>query len=98
MIKTELGDPDGEEIKIDKRGLKKQELDRLALSELQKRKFDGYKGNITGFGAPYCKHNEIAVIQDPEYPEREGAYMIDTVRTTFGMNGFRRQIDLGIKA
>jgi hypothetical protein len=98
VIKTEVGDPEGEEFKLDKRGLNKEALDKLALSELQKRKFDGYKGTLTGFGEPYPKHNDIAVIQDPEYPEREGAYMIDTVKTTFGMSGFRLQLELGIKA
>lgn len=97
VIRTEVGDPEGEEIKLDKRGLDKAALDRLALSELQQKHFDGYKGTITGFGEPFPKHNDVAAIQDPEYPEREGSYMIDGVKTTFGMSGFRRQIELGIK-
>lgn len=90
-------DPEGEEIKIEKRGLTKAALDKLALAELNKRKFDGYKGSFTAFGLPKAKHNEIAVIQSPEYPERDGAYMIDTVKQTYGINGYRRVIELGVK-
>ena len=97
VIKTEVGDPDGEEIKLDKRGLTKEALDKLALAELQKRKFDGYKGGLTSFGVPKAKHNDIAVIQSPDYPERNGAFMIDSVKQTFGMGGYRRQLELGIK-
>lgn len=97
VINTEVGDFDGEEIKIDKRGMAITELQKLAEAELQKRKFDGYKGSFTAFGVPYIKHNEVAVLQSPEYPERDGAYIVDAVKTTLGMGGFRRVIDLGIK-
>jgi len=71
-------------------------LDKIALNELQKRRFNGYKGSITSFGTTRCRHNEIAVIRDIEYPEREGAYMIDAVKVPFGMNEFRGGITIGI--
>ena len=97
VIKTEIGDPEGEEIKVDKRGLTKTALDRLALAELQKRKFDGYKGSLTSFGVPQAKHNDIGIVQSPEYPERNGAYVIDSVKINFNMSGYRRIVELGIK-
>lgn len=97
VINTEVGDVDGEEIKLDKRGLKISALTALANAELQKRKFDGFKGSITGFGEPKPRHNDIAVIQSPEYPERTGEYVIDGVKIIFGITGYRHVIDLGIK-
>lgn len=96
VIRTEYGDPEGEVITLDKRGLSKDALDNLAKAELQKRQFNGYKGSLTGFGFPRAKHNDIAVVQSPEYPERDGAYMIDAVKQNWGMDGYRRMADLGI--
>ncbi|MGJ1352397.1 hypothetical protein ACR79P_08520 [Sphingobacterium spiritivorum] len=97
VIRTEVGDAEGEEIKLDKKGMTITELNRLAQSELTRLQYDGYKGTITGFGIPYAEHNDIAVIQSPEYPERDGAYMIDEVVKTFDTSGYRRKITLGVK-
>ena len=97
VLRTEVGDPEGEQISIDKKGMEQKAIQRLAESELNRLQFDGYKGSITGFGRPLARHNDIAVVMSPEYPERDGEYMIDEVKTTFGMGGFRRQLSLGVK-
>lgn len=98
VIRVQVGDADGEEVKLDdKKNLKESDLQKLANTALQQRKFDGYKGSITGFGIPKARHNHIAVIQSPEYPERNGDYVIDGVKITFGINGYRRELELGIK-
>lgn len=98
VLRTEVGDPEGEQIDIgNKRGMDQGAIQRLAESELNRLQFDGYKGSIIGFGKPLARHNDIAVVMSPEYPERDGAYMIDEVKTTFGIGGFRRQLSLGVK-
>jgi len=98
VIRTEVGDLEGEPVKLDdKKGMSEDALKQLAISELNRLQYDGYKGTITGFGVPSAEHNDIAVVVDPEYPEREGAYMIDSVKKTFGTGGYRRQITLGVR-
>ena len=39
-----------------------------------------------------------ASIEDSIYGERSGDYFIESVETTFGKNGGRRTIEIGIKA
>jgi len=97
VIQAEAGDPDGEEVKLEKRNMALPELERLAQAELQRLQYDGYKGTLTGFGEPCAEHNDIAVITDPEWPERQGAYMVDSVKKTFGTSGYRRQLALGVR-
>jgi len=97
VVRTETGDPDGEEVKLEKRNMALPELERLAQAELLRLQYDGYKGTLTGFGEPCAEHNDIAVVTDPEWPERQGAYMVDGVKKTFGTSGYRRQLALGAK-
>lgn len=69
----------------------------IAEEESKKLNFEGYKGDILAFGLPYARHGMIANITDPEYPARAGRYFIHRVQTSFGVNGFRRNVFLGRK-
>ncbi len=73
------------------------ELIQLAKQELDKIKFDGYEGKIITFLAPYALPGMKAVLSDNRFPDREGAYYIDSVKTLFGSGGAHREIELGIK-
>lgn len=65
-------------------------------TELGKLKFDGYEGNLTTFLVPYATPGMTAVVTDPDHPGlKNGSYVIDSVTTTFGMRGARRQVELG---
>lgn len=98
MIRSEYGDIEGEERKLENIvGMPKKDLDRLARSEFDRLKYNGYRGTLTGFGIPHAQHNDAAVLIDPEYPERDGVYLIDEVKQTFGVSGYRRQLTLGVK-
>ena len=66
--------------------------------EANRLQFDGYRGGLTSFGIPAAEHGDIAVITDPDYPERRGSYFIDAVTKSFGVNGSRRKLKLGPKA
>ena len=59
--------------------------------------YTGYRGGLTGFGVPLVEHGDIARVEDPDYPERAGAYYIDSVTKAFGINGSRRRAKLGPK-
>ena len=79
-------------------GLTAAQLLAWVNQEAARLRFDGYRGGLTGFGVPLAEHGDIATILDPDYPERAGAYYIDSVTKTFGVNGSRRQLKLGPKA
>lgn len=97
-IEEKLGDEQGEEHTLHFYGLQKAELKARALQELDKLKYDGYKGKIRSFGFPFCLHGDIAEISDELYTERTGAYFIDEVEVECGLSGFKRTLTLGGKA
>jgi hypothetical protein len=77
----------------------KAELTRQAEEKLKVMKYSGFEGDITTFGIPYVEPGMIAKIIDKRYDNlREGKYFIDSVNTTFDMNGFRRNVKIGRRA
>ena len=79
-------------------GLSAPQLLAWVSQEAARLRFDGYRGSLSAFGVPACEHGDIAVLSDPDYPERAGAYYIDSVTKTFGVSGSRRALKLGPKA
>lgn len=96
-IEVEVGDKDGEEHTLNFYKLSKTELEKRAREEMIKLGYDGYKGTFTSFGIPQANHGDKAILSDAEYKERSGSYAIFGVKTTFGISGFRREIELGQK-
>jgi hypothetical protein len=97
-LETFVGEKDGElrtlyfwDIKTEK------ELKVLGERELRKYYYTGYFGKFTTFGYPFVKHGDEVVITDAILPERNGSYLVKSVKTTFGMNGFRQEIELHFK-
>lgn len=75
-----------------------QELAVLAGRELDRLTSDGYEGGITTFLGPYAAPGMLAELTDPMYPDRTGKYYIETVETTFGLQGGRRKVEIGMMA
>lgn len=73
------------------------ELKTLAGQELKRYSRDGYEGTIETFLFPYAEPCMIAELKDETYPDRDGNYYIEAVKTTFGTSGARRQVTLGLK-
>jgi hypothetical protein len=94
-----VGDPDGEErgFSFPSETTDKAELSKIALSKLDRLKYDGYRGKLTGFGVPFIVHSGTVNLYDDLRPSRNGRYLVDSVRTTFGMQGFRREVELARK-
>jgi hypothetical protein len=97
--KTEVtvGDDEGEERTLHFYNISKTQLTARANEHIDKLKYDGYRGTLTSFGQPYVQHGYGAELIDEAYPERAGTYLVDKVKTTFGMNGFRREVKIGGK-
>ncbi len=97
-LEVETGDTDGDLKTLYFRNIKtEKELKELAEQEIEKYKYTGYKGNLTGFGLPISKFGMTIEIKDENYPEREGSYYAESIKVNFGKSGFRRIVELGIK-
>lgn len=97
-IEVELGDKDGEQHTLHFYNLSKPELEKQAKEKMALMKFDGYKGAFTVFGQPNPQHSGIVELEDGKYPERGGRYFVDEVTTTYGPQGYRREVTLGKRA
>lgn len=92
-LEVEVGDPDGEHRTLTYYGItSKEELKKLATTDMEKYKFDGYQGSLTGFGVPVCMFGYRVLIKSSLYPERDGKYLAEAVTTTLDTEGFKRNI------
>lgn len=97
-VEKEVGDQDGELRTLYFYNLDSAaNLETLALQEIQKYKYNGYKGGLTTFLVPAVQVGNVARLRDAQYSERAGDYLVDKVVTTFGTDGARRKVELGIK-
>lgn len=91
-IEFVTGDLDGDERTLNYVNIDYDDLKKIVEKELNNLKKDGLKNSFTTFGLPYAEPGYIAIILDSEYPERNGSYLIESVNTSHGVNGFRRVI------
>lgn len=97
-ITVETGDNDGELRTIFTRNeTSVTRLKEWAEQQLELLKYEGYTGGLTTFGLPFLQHTYSIQIIDNRYPERSGIYVIDKVKTSYGVRGFRREIEIGKK-
>ena len=73
------------------------ELKARIDAELQRTNYDGYEGTITGFGIPQTAPGDTLALIDPENPDRNGEYLIKSVKLRYNDNGFRRENELSYK-
>jgi hypothetical protein len=73
------------------------QLANLAFAEIEKYYYTGLRGTFTSFGIPFVRQGDIANIQDPILPERNGQYMIKEVEYSGGVEGMRQKIHLDFK-
>ncbi|MCX6232613.1 MAG: hypothetical protein NTZ33_13840 [Bacteroidetes bacterium] len=75
----------------------KSQLEKLARTEIDRYKYDGYRGTINCFLKPYSEPGMAAELTDPLFPVRGGRYFIESTEVDFGMSGGRRKLTIGIK-
>ena len=95
---VEAGDPDGEIQSLNFYNISESDLKKKADEALKNIKRDGYKGSFTTFGLQPVRHGDTVELVDNEYTERSNqVYEVDTVKTSFGMGGFRRTLTPGYR-
>ncbi|MFR9622496.1 MAG: hypothetical protein SNG97_07030 [Rikenellaceae bacterium] len=72
------------------------DLRALARIRLEALSYMGAEGSIAIFGSPIAAHGDYAVISDSRVPEKNGRYSIVEVEKSFGANGFRQVLNLGV--
>ncbi|MGP1514456.1 MAG: hypothetical protein ACTTJH_00665 [Bacteroidales bacterium] len=75
-----------------------EDLKERTIQEYNNRSFDGYEGKITGFGVPRVKAGDTIKMVDVDNEEREGEYLVESVKVKCGVSGgFRRECALSYK-
>ncbi|HEK20687.1 hypothetical protein [Mucilaginibacter sp.] len=88
------GDNDGEIHTLHYTNMNKDQLQKIVTAEIDKLKYNGYTGSFKTFGLPYIEPGDVAVLNNDKYPDNDGSYLSESVKTTFGVDGFRREIEL----
>jgi hypothetical protein len=88
------GDNDGEVHTLHYTNMAKDQLQKIVNSEIDKLKYDGFKGNFKTFGLPNIEPGDTAVLLDQDYPEHQGSYLVESVKTTFNIDGYRHEPEL----
>jgi len=96
-IKTSETNPSGNLNTMSIPGLTKEKLTTLLERWLPNLYYTGYKGSFTTFGEPVVNHGDFAQIEDLKFPEKNGKYLIKSVNVSFGLNGYRQNIELDSK-
>ena len=93
----EIGDDDGEVRTIHHYNVSKAEMKKLCTAEMERLRYDGYRGTLTIFGEPFIQHGDVVSLFDPDAPERKGRYLVKKVTTSFNEQGYRQTLDIETK-
>ncbi len=96
-ITVDVGDDDGVQKTVYTQNTTEADLLKFANLKLDALKYEGYKGKFETFGEPFVRHGDNAKLTSKKYPEKNGTYSIISVNRSFGMDGYRQIIELGIR-
>ncbi len=94
-IEVTIGDSDGEERTLNFFDLQKADLENIATKEMERLRYDGFRGDFKAFGAPLVFHGDKCELSNPQESDKTGTYWIDAVNYDFGVDGFEQTIKLG---
>jgi hypothetical protein len=60
-------------------------------------KYTGYRGFVKTFGEPIFNAGDVVKLKSRKLPERDGNYLIKSVKIEDGTNGFFQTLELGVK-
>lgn len=58
---------------------------------------NGIQGTLTIFGDLAVKPSDIIGLIDPRQPQKNGYYVVESVNTTFGVDGYRKELKIPYK-
>jgi len=93
----EYGDPEGEKRTLYYYNVSKESVEGQLAGEIDRLKYDGYRGTFTTFGQPNIEHGDVVELSSDVYPERDGAYLVKRVEKNFGLGGYRQIVEVETK-
>ena len=96
-IEVEVGDEDGSLKTFYTQNATQAALKVFADTKLSEWKYEGFSGSFTTFGEPYVRHGDTAKLISDKFPEKNGLYEVVSVKRLLGMDGYKQDIELGIK-
>ena len=98
-IEAEVGDPEGEQRTYHFYNISdKTELKKIATERLKANKYTGFKGVFETFGQPLLHHGDRLKMTSTKLPERDGVYLVKSVKRSFSVSGgYRQTFELGFK-
>ena len=96
-IEVEVGDDDGALKTFHTQNATEAALREFANLKLTEWKYEGFSGSFTTFGEPYVRHGDTAKLISDKFPEKNGLYEVVSVKRLLGMDGYKQDIELGIK-
>lgn len=93
----EVGATGGDKVEIKCAASDDASMKQRANSEIKRRSFDGYEGNITTWLFPRVVPADAAVLHDADYTYKDGKYFVKGVTTNFSSAGASRKVELGFK-
>jgi len=97
MLKGDKGEKKGNTITIKQPNLTKVEIERVVNDAYDKATKPGLSGDLTLFGVPRVQHGMIVDLSSIIYPEKDGAYYIDSVIKEVDTKTYRQVAKLGDK-
>lgn len=94
-IKETIGDQDGDVKTFAAPGLTREQLKQYATRIYRQSKDSRFDGDLNAFGIPFCQKGFTVLLTGEEVGSV--AHQVESCRVTFGVNGFRRRISLGVK-
>lgn len=91
------GTTGGDKINLKVGPMSEADMRKVANAALKKNSFDGYSGSFDGWLIPFVKPTYSAIIEDADYPYKDGSYYVVGVKTNFSESGGVRTITPGIK-
>lgn len=91
------GTTGGDKITLKVGPMSEADMQKVAVAALKKNSFDGYSGSFDGWLIPFVKPTYSAIIEDKDYPYKDGRYYVIGVKTNFSESGGKRTITPGIK-
>lgn len=96
----EVGEKGGEVVKLPDQMNVTDEgvLKKMAEQKLKQLRYTGYRGDLTGWGKPYCEVGFTATVKDPDFAGRDGGYYVKAITVRFSKEtGYERQVSIGAK-
>lgn len=97
-LEAEIGEDGGDTMQLTYYNVSPvSELKKKIKEDYDKAHRDSYDGSLTGYGVPLAETGGKAMVKSRMYPDREGTYYVDSVKTQFDNGGYRKEVELGGK-